>query len=465
MLDRHFYTQLGFKTIPITFGKKTYPPTNWQNTDSDELWNSAPANSNTALQAGVSNMFLIDPDTGDGEQHVKNYMQSLGMETWKIITWRGYTHHWVRTHMPNNTQWNGKLKDGMGDWRGKNGYGLAAPSFVKSNNGEGFYTLPPSNPNEVPFIDWRDIVPLLRINQKTDLNNVRLTLPVPVLKRTLPQWAYTAAKEVAGMSDPDRITVGTHSWTSRSEAVMSMLMSAILNGYSYKLIMKLCGQYRNEQWWLKSTAKAVQYLTNEGGRPTLEKMYHSTYAVDPKDEDVLRAMISVLWYVGDVEGHISNRDIQMLVARGRYSVSGSVSRLLHSNYITLLETSDGAKASKYRVNTAVPMETRETTLADQVHQEVLRHGGLSHKQLAVLDALTEFKTPKQLESETDLGLSGVYYALNKLKEYELVEKSGKKWGKTSVSPDKLNALFDAQDNFAKRKHRISMERSLFSNRG
>lgn len=465
MLNRHYYTQLGFKTIPITFGQKLYPPTNWQHTDSETMWSTAPANSNTALQAGVSNMFLLDPDTENGEVHVQNYMDGLGIDTWKVITWRGYTHHWLKTTMPHNTQWNGKLIDGMGDWRGKNGYGLAAPSFVRTQDGEGFYSIPESNPTEVPFINWTDLVPLLRINQKTALDPKRLTLPVPVLKRKLPHWAYLAAKQVAEMEITGDVIVGSRHWESRSEAVMSMLMSSILNGHDYRLVMKMCGEYKTDQWWTRSVAKAIQYLSTEGERPLLEKMYHSSFDLDTKDEDVFRAMLSILWYVGDTAGHISNRDIQLLVARGRYSVSSSVSRLINNKYVTLLETSDGNKASKYKVNTHVSMETREKTLVDSIHQEVLRHGALSHNQVAILDALTENKTPKQLSDETDLGLSGVYYALNKLERYDLVEKSGKRWGRTAISPDALNALFDAQDSFSKRKHRIAQERSLFSNRG
>jgi predicted transcriptional regulator len=463
---RHVYEQLGFKTIPITYGKKSSPPQGWNTTDSDVLWSTAPAKCNMGLQAGVSGMFLLDPDTEQGSVYVKSYLDSLGIKAWNVKTWRGFLHHWVKTTMPTNIQWNGKLKDNMGDWRGRNGYGLAAPSYIHTDTGDGVYSLPYTNPHEVPFMEWSDIQPLLNARVAVKIDPTKLSLPVPVLRRKLPHWAYTTAKQIAEMGDPGRIHIGAHVWESRSEAVMSVLMTSLLNGHSQRMVMKWCGSYREEKWWLLSTAKAVQYIVDAGERPQLERMYNSAFDLNKKDEDVFRAILSVLWYVGSHEGHVSNRDIQLLVARGRQSVSSSVGRLIRAGYVSLLEPSDGAKASKYAVDLSVERFTREQSIIDEVHQDVLRHGGLTHNQLALLEALDHDKTPKQLAEVTNLQLSGVYYSLKKLEKYDLVSKNGKKWTRSSLSSDKLNALFDASDSYAKRSSRINTERRLFlSNRG
>jgi hypothetical protein len=458
---RHTYETLGFKTLPVSYGRKASPPLEWDHTDSDTLWRQAPAKSNMALQAGVSGMFLLDPDTQDGQTNVASYLNGLGVHTWKITTWRGFTHHWVRTDMPEGTQWNGKLKDNMGDWRGKHGYGLAAPSFINTPNGSGYYQLPQTNPKVVPFMEWKDIVPLLKVRNKTMVDTSVLSLPVPVIQRVIPHWVYRAASIIANSYELENINVGNKIWDSRSEAVMSMLMSSLLRGYTFKHVMKWCGNYKTYQWWTASTAKAVQYVAQEGDRPVLETLYNSTYDVPKKDEDVLRAMISVLWYVGDAEGCVSNRDIQMLVARGRQSVSSSVSRLLKTDYLELIEPSSGKKASKYRVNLSTNVETRQATIKDKLHPEALRHGGLTHNQTTILDVLEENKSANQVSTETGIPLSVVYYSLKKLKRYGLVNKTGKRWFKENVSVERINNTLDVLDKGLIRKHRIHSERRAF----
>ena len=412
-------------------------------------------------------MFLLDPDSAHGSTYVQNYMDGKGIKTWQVITWRDYHHHWVQTDMPTNVQWNGKLIDGMGDWRGKHGYGLAAPSVINLDGMCGIYKLPEDNPHKVPYVYWEDLLPLLRLSRThTSYTATALELPIPVLQRVLPQWAYNAAKEISEMSNTGSVVIGSRKWESRSEAVLSILMSSLLNGYNYRAVQKWCGDYRDDNWWMYSTSKAVQYIVNEGTRPNLLDLYKRSFPeLTTKDEDVFRAMLAILWYVGDTSGHISNRDIQLLVARGRYSVSASVSRLIKDKYVTLLEPSDGTKASKYKVNMLVPTEERTVSLSDRIHQDAKRHGGLSQNQIAILDHLSAPETPADIADELGISLSSVYYALNKLKKYGFVNKDGKEWSKERITIDRVNATLDVNDSFQKRKSRIATERRMFSNRG
>jgi len=457
---------LGFKTLPITYGKKASPPPEWTHTDSETLWADAPRRCNTALQAGYNNMFLLDPDTDVGQKHVESYLSALGINPWRIITWRGYTHFWLKTEVPTNTQWNGKLKDGMGDWRGKNGYGLAAPSYVRIGNQSGVYTLPGNNPLEVPFVQWSDILPLLQLGKSVNIDPELLTLPVQTVRRSVPRWAYDVVKIVNDMDAPGDIKLGHRSWYSRSEAVFSVIMSGLLSGRSFREVQHWFSDYRTESWWKASTAKAIAYMRDEAERPVLEEMYNSAFKLPLKDERVLRAMIAILWYVGDLEGCVANRDLQLLVARGRHSVSSSVSRLIKQGYVELVEESEGAKASKYRINPDVERSKRTETILDRVHHEAFRHGGIPASAVTVLQSLSQPRTVNELVQTTDLSQSAVYSALHTLKDLDLAVKSGKHWAKNGTTVDQLNSTLDTTTSHAKRKHRIIEERSrYYRNRG
>ena len=465
------YETLGFKTLPVTYGKKSVPPPEWTHTSSAELWGSVSGRHNVALQAGHNKMFLLDPDTENGSETVSRYLAGLGINAWRITTWRGYTHHWVRTVAPPGTQWNGKLVDNMGDWRAKNGYGLAAPSYVRMGSQNGFYTLPNDNPLQVPLVAWEDIKPLLRFAtsaQKIDATD--LVIPVPTVRRAIPGWLAETAKEVYSVATepgPIPISIGSRHWESRSEAAMSAMMSGLLNGYSYREVMRWFGEYKTSNWWIKTTEKAISWLSNEAERPLLSGMYNSDYdGIQLKDQDVLHAMISILWYVGSLQGGVSNRDLQMLVSRGRQSVSASVSRLIKHGIVTLVEKSDGAKASIYRIDPTVARSERSSSPLSELHQETFRHGGISHTQRRIINALSEPKSPAQLSAELETSSSGVYGALKKLSGIGLVRKEGGLWVANQVHKDEVEAMLDVHDSYVKRKSRISMERGLYHrNRG
>jgi predicted transcriptional regulator len=205
-------------------------------------------------------------------------------------------------------------------------------------------------------------------------------------------------------------------------------------------------------------------MTTEAERPVLESMYNSAYDLPTKDEDVLRSMISILWYVGSSTGCVANRDIQMLVSRGRQSVSSSISRLIKSGSIELVEKSDGSKASCYKVDTTLERTDRELSVLDGAHQEAFRHGGINDSQRKVLDALDTNQTPKRLGEITGLSTSGVYAALGKLRNRGLVSKTGKTWYREKFTTAQINAELDTSDSFIARKSRISTERGKYYNR-
>jgi len=463
------YHDLGFKTLPVSYGKKASPPPGWTHTDSQELWGNVRGRSNVAIQAGPNNAFLLDPDTEVGSRVVAEYLKEKGIDAWKVITWRGYTHYWVRTIAPSNTQWNGKLRDGMGDWRLKNGYGLVAPSFVRMGSSSGFYREPVTNPNHVPFVEWSDLLPLLQLARSNTNDKARVTsLPVPVVRRALPEWLKHTLQEIeptVGTPGPTPISVGSRHWTSRSEAVMSIVMSAILNGYSYREVMKWLDGYKTYNWWTSTTAKAVDWLTNEADRPTLSRLYNSEFDVSMKDQDVLRAMLSILWYVGTLEGGVSNRDIQMLVSRGRHSVSASVSRLMKADIISLVKPSEGKIASIYRVNPEKATGEREHHVLDGLHQEAFRHGGISPSQRKVVAVLQSTSmSVKDISKTTGISTSGVYYAVKRLRSFGIVTSENGLIGLCPVTKQQVHSTLDVQDKYLVRKHRIAEERRAY-NRG
>jgi predicted transcriptional regulator len=380
------------------------------------------------------------------------------VNAFRIVTWRNYTHYWIRTAIPDGTQWNGKLKSNMGDWRGRHGYGLAAPSVVRMGSQSGRYRLPADNPTVVPYVAWKDLLPILQLSTNVEIDPSAVTLPVPTVRRTIPRWINEV---MHSMNEPGPITVGHRHWPSRSEAVMSCVMSGMLNGYTFREVMKWFDGYKSDRWWERTAAKSVAYMVHEAERPILAEMYNSAYDLDFKDESVLRSMIAILWYVGSTEGGISNRDLQMLSARGRTSVSGSVSRLMKNGFIELVEKSNGTKASKYKLNTEVERQERTTSVADGVHQETFRHGGISQGAVSVLDALTETSTVREISEQTGLSASGVYSALRKLRGLGLVHKTGRKYSRTRITSGHLEASVDAHDAYTKRKIRVADERRRY----
>jgi len=129
-----YYESIGFSVIPIIPGQKK-PLVKWQQYQSERAtpeqiktwWNKTP-NANIGIVTGeISDLFVVDIDTEEGQQSLLQYgFESIIAPT--VSTPRGGQHLYFKYPLNSNITIGAGIIKGT-DFRGNNGYILAPPSI------------------------------------------------------------------------------------------------------------------------------------------------------------------------------------------------------------------------------------------------------------------------------------------------------------------------------------------------
>lgn len=282
------YERLGWATAPLYSNAKRPVCDEWPATPPPIQWADAGDRAgNIALRAG-NGFAVADADSPQTVEAMSRVLAGLGVKPPVVETPSGGRHFYLRViDAPPDRSVHHWLPDvGAGEFRfGPGALVTAPPSAI----GERRYNFMPGTAPEdwlrLRPLRWRDVEGLLKPTRSPQLID---TLPVPLPRRDLADWAMWLLDALATLPPGQPVRVGRNGavieYASRSEAEQAVILHAAFCGWSLAEVAALFEQHQpghyatraNRETYLQvSWRNALSLLVGTPARMTIAELWHA----------------------------------------------------------------------------------------------------------------------------------------------------------------------------------------------
>lgn len=396
------YLSLGLDAIPLKPDDKKPLTNGWQNRPLNRLWKWVPARVNIGLRAGgPAQVAFIDCDDKNKPgtfSMVQRWLASLGycFGDYPIISTASEVGRHI--YIACKTELSGSVRKlassfGAGEFRyGTGGYVVAPPSIVEGGKQ---YKLIAGDLMHIPHLELRDLLPILSSSE--DHKH-------PKLKLSRKAVALLCGRNI-------------DSYSSRSEAEQSLIVSLINSGASFDQVLSLFNHFpcagRYSEIRANNSIKAARWLrfsydegkhfalTHESTAKQIARSALEWAVLAPwpgrtgaVDRMVFIAHTEIAYKAGRLKYAAASRDLAEIAGVSHMTATRATWRLFELGLVTLSQKAVADSANIYQLSTqnitlhslTSPAVRKWNTLF--VH-DLFRHGGLGQSAGQVWQVLQE----------------------------------------------------------------------------
>lgn len=494
--------------IDPTTGKKERE--SWLYTSPSELWEMAPRDANLAVKLGQpvkrGKLAAIDGDSPQTAHTLTNYLNSIGINPATVpqvaTPSKSGRHFYVATTPPDWYTWGHLAPDvGAGELRVNHCYTVAPVSVVTA----GMYQFVNGDPGWLalaPFIEWRDLVPLLKNSEtQRDIQAPRV-FPVRLVKREPAPRVFQVFDNLAetptGNPVPFDDTGNGIPYHSRSEAEFGICVMLALAGWEFddvyhefkrRNVGKFAEKGKHGRRYLETTyTNALAAIASNPTRRELSQVIETVKAqpwpgrAGLYTQKTLLAMLAYYWQFATRETTINQRDLVVYTGLTRKAVGKAIPRLMQAGYIQKTEAHTRTIGTTYALKDTInhnreqgEREPETLTAPSHAVSELFTSGNYGITAGAVADCLTagECLTVATLAERTGKHAGTIRRAVEKLVRDGILAQDGTETTRGRLAPryrlagEKLAEWAEKWETGAqleRRRERIAEERRQWSER-